>query len=121
MKIIVAESEKIELWHQLNTSSTPKEMLIKKMGISDRKLRAIASAINPDEQHDWLVLTDTSEGGYWKGLKGTDPKDAVRNYYEEESRAMNTMRKVNAMKRKIARIYGAEALDPSVKLQGSLF
>jgi hypothetical protein len=39
----------------------------------------------------------------------------------EESRAMNTMRKAHAIKRKIVSIYGQEAIDPNVKLQGRLF
>lgn len=121
MNIEVTEREKNELWFVLTAISTPKEDLIRKLGVSDRRLRAIASAINSDESNDHLVLTDTDKGGYWKAVRGVDSAPAVNHFYEEESRAMNTMRKAHAIRRKIVNLYGQEAIDPNVKLQGRLF
>lgn len=75
-----------------------------------RKLRAVIHEINSDERDRMLILTDTADGGFW--LAGKDPSPAITHYYEEESRAMNTLKKVKAMGRKIERLYGREALHP---------
>lgn len=124
-KPIITESDKQEVLFALrnHTSSEtriPVEELCKSMGISRRKLRFIVHEINSDDT-DHLVLTDTDEGGYWLAVKGADPEPAVRHYWEEESRAMRTLEKVRAMKRKIISKYGTAALDPSSKLQAPLF
>ena len=95
------------------------EELARSLGISRRRLRSIVHEINSDDS-DHLILTDTDEGGYWMA-DTSDAEKAIENYYSEESRAMKLMTKVSAMKHKITRIYGKEALDPNVRLQGSLF
>lgn len=96
------------------------EVLCQELNMTRRKLRAIVHEINSDET-DRLILTDTDEGGYWLAVRGADPAPAVSHFYEEESRAVNTMRKAHAIKRKINALYGVEALNESVKLQGRLF
>lgn len=88
--------------------------------ITRRKLRFVVHEINSDDT-DHLVLTDTDNGGYWLAVRGADPEPAANNYYSEESRAMKTIMKVNAMKRKIVRLYGKAALDKAAKLQAELF
>jgi hypothetical protein len=98
----------------------PVERLCEAMEITRRRLRFIVHEINADDS-DHLVLTDTDEGGYWLAVKGADPEPAVKHYWEEDSRRANLDKKVKAMKRKIARIYGTEALDPASKLQAPLF
>ena len=89
------------------------------LGMSRRKLRAIVHEINSDDTNH-LILTDTDEGGYWLADK-RDSETAVNNYFSEESRALKTLEKVNAMKNKIERIYGRAALDKSARLQATLF
>jgi len=101
-------------------SRLPVEAACKVLDISRRKLRLIVHEINSDDT-DHLVLTDTDNGGYWLAVKGADPEPAVRHYWEEDSHRANLDKKVKAMKRKIARIYGTEALDPMAKLQTPLF
>lgn len=123
-KPIITLQDKTNVLHKLahyncEERRISRENLAAELKMSLRKLRAIVHEINADDT-DHLILTDTEQGGYWLATRG-DHAPAVRNYFEEESRAVNTMRKVAAMKKKITRIYGAEALDPSVKLQGSLF
>jgi hypothetical protein len=122
-KPIVTLQDKTNVLHKLSNYNSEdrrisRENLAAELRMSLRKLRTIVHEINADDT-DHLILTDTDNGGYWLATRG-DHAPAVRNYYEEESRAVNTIKKVAAMKRKIARIYGAEALDPSVKLQGIL-
>lgn len=95
------------------------ELLCKNLEMSRRKLRAIVHEINSDDTNH-LILTDTDEGGYWMADK-RDSETAVNNYFSEESRALKTLEKVNAMKHKIERIYGRGALDPNARLQSSLF
>ena len=75
-----------------------------------RKLRAVIHEINADADDKMLILTDTASGGFWTA--GVDPSPAISHYYEEESRAMNTLKKVKAMGRKIEQLYGREALHP---------
>ena len=101
-------------------SRLPVEAACKVLGITRRKLRFIVHEINSDNT-DHLILTDTDEGGYWLAVKGADPEPAVKHYWEEESRAMRTLEKVRAMKRKIISKYGPSALDPAAKLQTPLF
>jgi hypothetical protein len=96
------------------------ETLCQRLDMSRRQLRAIVHAINSDDT-DHLILTDTGEGGYWLAVGANDTAAAVRNFCEEESRAINTMRKVAQMRRKLSKIYGEGALNPSVKLQGRLW
>lgn len=98
----------------------PVERLCEAMEITRRRLRFIVHEINSDTT-DHLVLTDTDEGGYWLAVKGADPEPAVKHYWEEESRGLETLRKAAAMKRKIISKYGREALDPAAKLQAPLF
>ena len=75
-----------------------------------RKLRAVIHEINTDDSNNLIILTDTKNGGFW--LADKDPSPAVTHYYEEESRAMNTLKKVKVMGHKIERLYGREALHP---------
>lgn len=96
------------------------ETLCKRLDMSRRQLRAIVHAINSDDT-DHLILTDTNEGGYWLAVGADDTEAAVRNFCEEESRAINTMHKVGQMRKKIVRIYGEASLNPAVKLQGRLW
>lgn len=122
---IVTDKDKTNILWKLAHYNTPEsrvavEVLCQELNMPRRKLRAIVHEINSDDT-DHLILTDTDEGGYWLAVKGADPAHAVNHFYEEESRAVNTMRKAHAIKRKITNLYGAEALDPVVKLQGRLF
>lgn len=122
---IVTDKDKTNILWKLAHYNTPEsrvavEVLCQELNMPRRKLRAIVHEINSDDT-DHLILTDTDEGGYWLAVKGADPAPAVNHFYEEESRAVNTMRKAHAIKRKITNLYGAEALDPVVKLQGRLF
>ena len=122
---IITENDKQEVLFALRLytnagSRLPVEAACKVLDISRRKLRFIVHEINSDNS-DHLVLTDTDEGGYWLAVRGADPEPAANNYYSEESRAMKTIMKVNAMKRKITRLYGKAALDQAAKLQAELF
>ena len=122
---IVTDKDKANILWKLAHYNTPEsriavEALRQELNMPRRKLRAIVHEINSDDS-DHLILTDTEEGGYWLAVRGVDPAPAVNHFYEEESRAMNTMRKAHAIKRKIVSIYGQEAIDPNVKLQGRLF
>ena len=138
-KPIITDSDKQDVLFALRNSTSPDtrmsieqryldrlppttngDCLCNILKITRRKLRFIVHEINSDDT-DHLILTDTDEGGYWLAVRGADPEPAVRHYWEEESRAMRTLEKVRAMKRKIVRKYGADALDPMAKLQGSLF
>ena len=124
-KPIITDQDKQNVLYALRLytnagSRLPVEAACKVLDISRRKLRFIVHEINSDDT-DHLVLTDTDEGGYWLAVKGADPEPAVKHYWEEESRAMRTLEKVRAMKRKIISKYGQGALDPASKLQAGLF
>ena len=121
----ITDKDKATVIWKLAHYNTPEsriavEVLCQELNMPRRKLRAIVHEINSDDS-DHLILTDTDEGGYWLAVRGVDPAPAVNHFYEEESRAVNTMRKAHAIRRKIVSIYGAEALDSNVKLQGRLF
>lgn len=121
----ITDKDKTTVIWKLAHYNTPEsriavEVLCQELNMPRRKLRAIVHEINSDDS-DHLILTDTDEGGYWLAGRGADPAPAVNHFYEEESRAVNTMRKAHAIRRKIVNLYGQEAIDPNVKLQGRLF
>jgi hypothetical protein len=121
----ITDKDKTTVIWKLAHYNTPEsriavEVLCQELNMPRRKLRAIVHEINSDDS-DHLILTDTDEGGYWLAVRGVDPAPAVSHFYEEESRAVNTMRKAHAIRRKIVNLYGQEAIDPNVKLQGRLF
>ena len=83
--------------------------LCEDIGMSRRKLRDIVEAVNCDESPEYadkMILTDTSEGGYWLAVRGGNPAPAHRNIASEFSRGSNLLNKARAMERKAVRIYG---------------
>jgi hypothetical protein len=124
-RVTITESDKLGLLAKLRYYNSEDrritwEELAQALHTSRRKIRATIHEINADDSNH-LVLTDTDEGGYWLAARDADPAPAIAHYWEEDSRALNTLKKVQAMKRKITRLYGAAALDPQSKLQEGLF
>ena len=74
--------------------------------MSDRKLRAVAKEINSDPLNDWLVLTDTDGGGYWKAVKNDGNSAAAMRYFNsEQSRRDKLSLKLKVMDKKILKLY----------------
>lgn len=92
------------------TSRIDIELLSQELRMSRRKLRDIVEAVNCDESPEFadkMVLTDTSEGGYWLAVRGGNPAPAHRNIASEYSRGNHILTKARAMERKVTRIYGS--------------
>jgi len=83
-----------------------------------RKLRAVISHINMDDSDKCLILTDRSEGGYF--LSGDDPDPALSFIAEEESQALNTLKKISSMRRKVRMLYGRGVIEKQYDGQGRL-
>ena len=86
------------------------ELLSQELRMSRRKLRDIVEAVNCDESPEFaykMILTDTSEGGYWLAVRGGNPAPAHRNIASEYSRGNHILTKARAMERKVTRIYGS--------------
>ena len=104
----VSEQDKTALWQALSATSTPKDALIKRLKMNDRKVRAVAKEINSDPNNDYLVLTDTDNGGYWRAVKNDDNSlAAFRYYYSEQSRRDELTQKLKIVEKKINRLYPA--------------
>ena len=102
----VTNQDKIALWQALTTVSTPKDALVKKLRMSDRKLRAVAKEINSDPNNDYLVLTDTDNGGYWKAVKNDGNSAAAMRYFNsEQSRRDELSAKLKIVEKKIIHLY----------------
>ena len=103
---IITNQDKIALWQALTTVSTPKDTLVKKLRMNDRKLRAVAKEINSDPTNEWLVLTDTDGGGYWKAVKDDHNSEAaLRYFYSERSRRDELSAKLKIVEKKIIHLY----------------
>lgn len=108
-EIKITLQDKLDVLHLLNShigqgNRISKTDMCKRLHISDRMLRAVVHEINSDNT-DNLVLTDVSEGGYWKATSTDDPEIALRHYDSEHSRAMTLLEKTKYIKHKIERIY----------------
>ena len=102
----ITNQDKIALWQALTTVSTPKDALVKKLRMSDRKLRAVAKEINSDPNNDYLVLTDTDNGGYWKAVKNDGNSAAAMRYFNsEQSRRDELSEKLKIVEKKIIHLY----------------
>jgi len=102
----ITNQDKTALWQALTSTSTPKDELIKQLRMNDRKLRAVAKEINSDPDNDYLVLTDTDNGGYWRAVKN-DPnsESAMRYFLSEQSRRDELTMKLKIVEKKILRLY----------------
>ncbi len=110
-EIKVTLNDKLDVINVLNShvgerNRISKEDICKRLKMSDRLLRAVVHEINSDNS-DNLVLTDVSEGGYWKASPTDDPAIALNHYDSEHSRAMKLLEKTKYIRHKIDRIYPA--------------
>ena len=77
-----------------------------------RRLREVVQKINtmPGER---MVLTDTTEGGYW--FDDDDIMPAARNIVSEEGRKDSLDKKISAMKNKAIHQWGKHKFDQAVQ------
>jgi len=102
--------------NRIDVESLTAQVFGKYSDVKRRMLRLIIHEINCDMSDNTIVLTDTSDGGFW--LADDDPEPAVTFYHSEESRIAQTAKKVTAMKHKIERRFGREALNPHTQQGG---
>jgi len=80
-----------------------------------RKLRAVISAINGDATNEVIICSDREDGGLFMNGSSDDQVSIEKHVHfiaQEESQAVSMMKKVNAYKSKINKLYGSDVLNP---------